>query len=36
MIGAALEMLLRESNYKLLGRARSVSEATKHVAKLKP
>ena len=36
MIAAALEMLLRETNYELLGRARSVSEATKQVAKLKP
>jgi two-component system nitrate/nitrite response regulator NarP len=36
MIAAALEMLLRETNYELLGRARSASEATKQIAKLKP
>jgi two-component system nitrate/nitrite response regulator NarP len=36
MIGAALEMLLRESDYELLGRARTVSEANKQVASLKP
>ena len=27
MIGAALEMLLRNTDYQLLGRARSVAEA---------
>jgi two-component system nitrate/nitrite response regulator NarP len=36
MIGAALEMLLRESDYELLERARTASEATKQIAKLKP
>lgn len=36
IIGAALERLLDETNYQLLGRARTVSEATSQLAKLKP
>ena len=36
MIGAALEMLLRGSDYELLGRARTAAEATKQMAKEKP
>lgn len=36
MIGAALEMLLRGTNYILLGRARTVAEAVKRVASDKP
>jgi two-component system nitrate/nitrite response regulator NarL len=36
MIGAALEMLLRESNYELLGRARTMAEANKQISSLKP
>jgi len=36
MIGAALEMLLRESNYEMLGRARTAAEAAKLISKLKP
>ena len=36
MIGAALELLLRETDYELLGRARSAAEATKRISKLKP
>jgi two-component system nitrate/nitrite response regulator NarP len=36
MIGAALEMLLRETDYELLGRARTAAEATKQVAEFKP
>ena len=36
MIGAALEMLLRESDYELLGRARTVAEASKQISALKP
>ena len=36
MIGAALEMLLRESDYELLGRARTAAEASKQVTALKP
>ena len=36
MIGAALEMLLRESDYELLGRARSAAEGSKQIAALKP
>ncbi|HEX8840628.1 MAG TPA: response regulator transcription factor [Sphingomicrobium sp.] len=36
MIGAALEMLLRDSEYEFLGRARSVSEANSKLAKLRP
>jgi hypothetical protein len=36
MIGAALEMLLRGSNYELLGRARSAAEANREVTRQKP
>ena len=36
MIGAALDMLLRGSDYELLGRARSVAEANREIARLKP
>ena len=36
MIAAALEMLLRESDFELLGRARTVAEANKQVTSLKP
>jgi two-component system nitrate/nitrite response regulator NarP len=36
MIGAALEMLLRNSDYELLGRARTAAEATKQIAAYKP
>ena len=36
MIAAALEMLLRESDYELLGRARSVAEANSQLTKQKP
>ncbi len=36
MIGAALEMLLRGSEYELLDRARTAAEATKQIAKEKP
>jgi len=36
MIGAALEMLLRDSDYELLGRARTAAEATRQIASLKP
>jgi two-component system nitrate/nitrite response regulator NarL len=36
MIGAALEMLLRGTEYELLGRARTVTEANKQLASLKP
>ena len=36
MIGAALEMLLRESDYELLGRARSAAEARKQISAMKP
>lgn len=36
MIGAALEMLLRGSEYELLERARTAAEATKQIAKEKP
>jgi two-component system nitrate/nitrite response regulator NarP len=36
MIGAALEMLLRGSDYELVGRARTAAEATKQIAALKP
>jgi two-component system nitrate/nitrite response regulator NarP len=36
MIGAALEMLLRETDYELLGRTRTAAEATKQIAALKP
>jgi two-component system nitrate/nitrite response regulator NarP len=36
MIGAALEMLLRESDYELLGRARTAAEANRQISSLKP
>lgn len=36
MIGAALEMLLRESEYELLGRARTAAEANKQISGMKP
>ena len=36
MIGAALEMLLRNSEYELLERARTAAEANKQISKLKP
>lgn len=36
MIGAALQMLLRDSDYELLDRARTAAEATKMLPKLKP
>jgi len=36
MIGAALEMLLRDSEYELLGRARTAAEANKQISSLKP
>jgi two-component system nitrate/nitrite response regulator NarP len=36
MIAAALEMLLRDSDYQLLGRARTVAEANRQISKLKP
>ena len=36
MIGAALEMLLRESRYELLGRARTAAEASKRISAEKP
>ena len=36
MIGAALEMLLRESSYELLGRARTAAEASKRISAEKP
>jgi DNA-binding NarL/FixJ family response regulator len=36
MIGAALEMLLRGTDYELLGRARSVAEANREIGRLKP
>ena len=36
MIAAALEMLLRETDYQLLGRARSVAEANSQLSRLKP
>ena len=36
MIGAALEMLLRDSDYELLGRARTAAEANKQISSLKP
>ena len=35
MIGAALEMLLRETDYELLGRARSVAEANSQINRQK-
>ena len=36
MIGAALEMLLRDTDYELVDRARTAAEAVKRIAKLKP
>jgi len=36
MIGAALEMLLRNTDYELLGRARTVAEAQRELGRLKP
>jgi two-component system nitrate/nitrite response regulator NarP len=36
MIGAALEMLLRDSEYELVGRARTAAEAAKQISSLKP
>ncbi len=36
MIGAALELLLRETVYELLGRARTAGEATSQLGTLKP
>ena len=36
MIGAALEMLLRESDYELIGRAKTAAEATKQINTQKP
>jgi two-component system nitrate/nitrite response regulator NarL len=36
MIGAALEMLLRETDFEFLGRARSFAEANKQIGSLKP
>jgi two-component system nitrate/nitrite response regulator NarP len=36
MIGAALDMLLRESDYEMLGRARNAAEANKQISKLRP
>jgi len=36
MIGSALEMLLRDSDYELLGRARTAAEANKQISSLKP
>jgi two-component system nitrate/nitrite response regulator NarL len=36
MIGAALDMLLRETDYRLIGRARTVAEAGKQLPSLKP
>jgi two-component system nitrate/nitrite response regulator NarP len=36
MIGAALDMLLRESDYELLGRARTAAEAGRQISALKP
>jgi two-component system nitrate/nitrite response regulator NarP len=36
MIAAALEMLLRDSDSQLLGRARTVAEANRQISKLKP
>lgn len=36
MIGAALQMLLRDSDYELLDRARTVAEAGKKLSSLKP
>ena len=36
MIGAALEMLLRDSHYKLIGRARTAAEAARKISSLRP
>ncbi len=36
MIGAALEMLLRNSDYELAGRARTAAEANKQISAIKP
>jgi two-component system nitrate/nitrite response regulator NarP len=36
MIGAALDMLLRGTEYELLGRARTMAEANKKLSSLKP
>lgn len=36
MIAAALEMLLRDSDYELLGRARTVAEANRQISTHKP
>ena len=36
MIAAALEMLLRGTDYELLGRARTAAEATKMISRVKP
>jgi DNA-binding NarL/FixJ family response regulator len=36
MIGAALEMLLRNSDYELAGRARTAAEANKQISTIKP
>jgi two-component system nitrate/nitrite response regulator NarP len=36
MIGAALEMLLRESDYELLARARTVSDGAAQMTRIKP
>jgi two-component system nitrate/nitrite response regulator NarP len=36
LIGAALDMLLRESDYELLGRARTAAEANRQISALKP
>lgn len=36
MIGAALEMLLRDTKYELVDRARTAAEATKRIVQLKP
>jgi len=36
MIAAALDMLLRETDYEVLGRARTVAEANKQISSLKP
>jgi two-component system, NarL family, nitrate/nitrite response regulator NarL len=36
MIGAALEMLLRSTDYELLGRARTLAEANRQIGSIKP
>jgi two-component system, NarL family, nitrate/nitrite response regulator NarL len=36
MIGSALNMLLRDTDYEMLGRARTVAEANKQISSLKP